>query len=95
MPHFVQYEQDTYSQKWFVEHLQTSNDLSPWDLSLKSPFIKPGTEHDLCFDTPSLTSAEDVIAYVSTLECAASFLGAIVVEVSVEASLPYCTFAFL
>lgn len=68
-----QYEQDAYTQRWCVEHLQTSNELSPWDVSFKSPFILPGANNAQCFETPSLASAEDLIAYVSALECAAPF----------------------
>ena len=69
----LQYEQDAYTQRWCVEHLQTSNELSPWDVSFKSPFILPGANNAQCFETPSLASAEDLIAYVSALECAAPF----------------------
>ena len=72
----MQYEQDAYTQQWYVEHLQTSNELSPWDVAFKSPFILPGANNALCFDTPTLSSPEDLISYVSALECAAPFRGA-------------------
>jgi hypothetical protein len=56
------YAQDADTLQWFVEPLQTDNELSPWDLTTeRNPFVRADMVHALCLPTPALTSPAEVV----------------------------------
>ena len=68
------YEQDASLSHWYIDTMQTNNELSPWELSTeRQPFVRVDDVRAFCADVPVLTCPRDVVAYLMATEAAGPF----------------------
>ncbi len=58
---------------WVLEALQTDNDVSPWELCTRSPFVPPGVRAAFAAPPPELASPAALLSHLLTTEPAALF----------------------